>query len=135
MYCTNCGVEVNEDAIGCPNCGLDPRQEKNYCPNCGIQVNPSAVICVNCKTDLRKRKKRSPVINDNIDGGKDWLTTLLLCALLGSVGAHRFYTGHTGIGAIQLFTGGGCGIWVIIDLVMIITGNFRDADGNPLYRS
>ncbi len=41
---------------------------------------------------------------------KDWLTTLLLCLFVGIFGVHRFYTGHTVIGSIQLFTFGGCGV-------------------------
>lgn len=65
---------------------------------------------------------------------KDWLTTLLLCLLLGGLGIHRFYTGHTGIGVVQLLTLGGCGIWALIDLIQIITGNFRDAAGQPLLK-
>jgi len=65
---------------------------------------------------------------------KDWLTTLLLCIFLGGVGAHRFYTGHTGIGVAQLFTGGGCLIWAIIDLINIITDKFVDANGQPLLK-
>jgi len=67
--------------------------------------------------------------------GKDWLTTLLLCFFLGFLGVHRFYTGHTGIGVVQLLTLGGCGIWTLIDFIMIIVGNFKDAKGNLLVKS
>lgn len=63
---------------------------------------------------------------------KEWLTTLLLCLFLGALGGHRFYTGHTGIGIAQLLTLGGCGIWALIDLIMIITDKFTDASGQPL---
>jgi TM2 domain-containing membrane protein YozV len=66
---------------------------------------------------------------------KDWLTTLLLCIFLGGLGVHRFYTGHTAIGVVQLLTLGGCGIWALIDLIMIITGDFKDANGLPLLRT
>lgn len=66
--------------------------------------------------------------------GKDWLTTLLLCLFLGGLGIHRFYVGKTGTGIIQLFTLGGCGIWALIDLIMIITGDFKDINGQPLVR-
>ena len=63
---------------------------------------------------------------------KEWLTTLLLCLFLGGLGGHRFYTGKTGSGVAMLFTCGGLGIWSIIDLVMIATGSFTDAQGRPL---
>lgn len=65
---------------------------------------------------------------------KDWMTTLLLALFLGALGGHRFYTGHTGIGVVQLLTMGGCGIWSLIDLVMIITGSFKDANGQELLK-
>ena len=58
-----------------------------------------------------------------------WITTLLLCWFLGVFGVHRFYTGHTFIGVIQLLTGGGCGIWVLIDFIMIVMGKFEDSNG------
>ena len=63
---------------------------------------------------------------------KDWLVTLLLCLFVGSIGVHRFYVGKIGTGILQLITFGGCGIWTIIDLIMIITGNFKDVDGNSI---
>ena len=54
---------------------------------------------------------------------KNWLTTLLLCIFLGGLGVHRFYAGKIGTGILQLITVGGCGIWTLVDLIMIITGS------------
>ncbi len=65
---------------------------------------------------------------------KDWLTTLLLCIFLGYLGVHSFYTGRTAIGVIQLLTGGGCGIWWLIDFIMILTDSYRDSNGLPLLK-
>ena len=63
---------------------------------------------------------------------KSWITTLLLCLFLGGLGVHRVYAGKIGTGILQLITVGGCGIWTLIDLIMIITGSFTDKDGNPI---
>lgn len=65
---------------------------------------------------------------------KDWLTTFLLCLFLGPLGIHRFYSGHIAIGLIQFFTGGGFGIWWLIDLILIATDNYTDNYGRPLRR-
>ncbi len=61
---------------------------------------------------------------------KDWVVTLLLSIFLGSLGIHRFYVGKIGTGILQLITLGGCGVWTLIDIIMIATGNFKDKDGN-----
>lgn len=63
---------------------------------------------------------------------KEWLVTLLLGLFLGSLGVHRFYVGKIGTGILQLITLGGCGVWTLIDVIMIITGNFKDKDGNVI---
>ena len=66
---------------------------------------------------------------------KDWLMTLLLCIFTGVFGVHRFYTGHIVIGILQLLTAGGCGIWTLYDLIMIVTDNYKDANGLPLRKA
>lgn len=48
---------------------------------------------------------------------------------MGGLGIHRFYLGYTGIGIIQLLTLGGCGIWTLIDLIRIITGDLQPNGG------
>ena len=68
--------------------------------------------------------------------GKEWLVTLLLAllALVGLGGIHRFYVGKIGTGVLWLLTGGLCGIGQLIDIIMIVTGSFKDANGNDLVK-
>src|SRR5690242_19189199 len=63
---------------------------------------------------------------------KSWLATALLCLFLGTLGMHRFYTGRIVSGIFQLLTFGGFGIWAFIDLIMIISGDFKDSYNRPL---
>ena len=77
-------------------------------------------------------------VDENIDmigpeeEKKSYGTALLLCFFLGALGVHRIYTGYTLIGLIQLLTGGGYGIWTLIDLISLWANKFRDANGNEL---
>lgn len=81
-------------------------------------------------------EKEPEVISENKNSNKkDWLITLLLCLFLGGIGVHRFYVGKIGTGILQLITLGGCGIWTVIDLIMILTGKFTDANGNEITNS
>jgi len=127
MYCRNCGNEVSEKAIMCVACGTPPKAGSKFCYNCKAETVPDAAICMKCGVSLKNESQT--------DGeGKDWLTTVLLCFFLGVFGVHRFYTGHTAIGVVQLLTLGGCGIWALIDFIIIIVGNFKDAKGNLLVK-
>jgi TM2 domain-containing membrane protein YozV len=60
------------------------------------------------------------------------LPTFVLCLLLGVFGAHRFYVGKIGTGILMILTLGGLGIWSLIDLVVILCGEFTDGKGNKI---
>jgi len=55
-----------------------------------------------------------------------------LLQLFIPLGIGRFYIGHNGIGIAQLLTCGGCGIWSLIDGILMLIGHVRDAQGRPL---
>lgn len=101
-----------------------------FCPSCGAEVQEKAIVCVKCGVGLTPAgaNQAGPVSD------KEWLVAVLLSFFLGVFGIHRFYTGHIGIGIVQLLTLGGCGIWALIDFIMIITGGLKDAKGLPLKR-
>lgn len=63
-------------------------------------------------------------------GGESQLVALILAIFLGGLGVHRFYLGYIGIGVIQLLTAGGCGIWALIDVILILTDNLGPKDGS-----
>ena len=101
MFCRKCGKEVSADAAFCPSCGASVR---------GASMGPGDVM----------GKAVSPYSR---------LAALLLCLFLGGLGVHRFYVGKVGTGVAMIFTLGGLGIWVLIDLIMIIVGSFTDSNG------
>ena len=51
----------------------------------------------------------------------NWVLTLIMSVLFGQLGVDRFIMGHVGLGILKLLTMGGCGIWWIIDIVLIAT--------------
>ena len=56
-------------------------------------------------------------------GGKKvgWTLTLIMSIFFGAIGVDRFIMGHVGLGILKLVTLGGCGIWWLIDLILIAT--------------
>jgi hypothetical protein len=62
------------------------------------------------------------------------LPIFVLCFFFGWLGVHRFFVGKIGTGVLMLCTVGGLGIWMVIDLILIVFGEFRDRDGRRILR-
>lgn len=63
---------------------------------------------------------------------RSFIATWLFSWLLGFLGVDRFYLGKVGTGIVKLLTGGGLGIWWIIDLILTLAGIQRDKKGRLL---
>ncbi|MGC4059050.1 MAG: TM2 domain-containing protein [Chitinophagaceae bacterium] len=86
------------------------------------QKNEVAVSSV--KAEAVKHNKAKSALD------KSQLAAALLCFFLGGLGIHRFYLGYTWQGIVQLLTGGGCGIWALIDFIRILTGDLGPKDSS-----
>lgn len=65
-------------------------------------------------------------------GQRSFLLTWLFAMFLGGLGVDRFYLGKVGTGILKLVTLGGLGIWVIVDLIIVLAGGTRDKQGRAL---
>ena len=93
-----------------------------YCRACGKQIHHTATACPACGA----RQQPAGASDKRI------LPAMLLCLFLGFLGVHRFYVGKIGTGLLQLFTLGGLGIWMLVDLILLVSGEFRDKEGNRI---
>jgi hypothetical protein len=96
-----------------------------------MEISAIARECPHCGAEQFDPRASSLAMRD-APSEKRALTTGLLCLLVGVFGAHRFYVGKYGTGFLMLVTIGGVGIWMLIDLILIITGQFRDKEGRRI---
>lgn len=117
MYCTNCGILLDDDAV--------------FCPNCGCKVGRHAKHDRNIMDDFSyyAYENRRP---------KNRILAGLLALFFGTLGIHNFYLGYTKKGVAQIVLtvfsfGIISGIWAIVDAVLLFSGRTQtDAYGWPL---
>jgi hypothetical protein len=63
---------------------------------------------------------------------RTFLATWLFALLLGFWGADRFYLGKIGTAIAKLLTLGGLGVWVLVDVILVLVGAQRDREGRRL---
>lgn len=63
---------------------------------------------------------------------KSFIATWLFALFLGFFAVDRFYLGKIGTALAKLFTLGGLGVWVLVDLILVLAGVQRDKLGRSL---
>ncbi|TXJ30333.1 TM2 domain-containing protein [Brachyspira aalborgi] len=98
----------------------DNIQEKKfdevYCASCGKAIKAQAELCPFCGV----RQSAGNVSEKSLG------TCLMLFIFLGWIAAHRFYAGKVGTAILYIITLNGIGIWWLIDLILILSKNFKD---------
>ena len=61
-------------------------------------------------------------------------TSLLFLILSWPLGAHRFFLKRYASAILFIITIGGCGIWWIVDFILIVTGSMKDDEGKLVKR-
>jgi TM2 domain-containing membrane protein YozV/RNA polymerase subunit RPABC4/transcription elongation factor Spt4 len=49
-YCANCGEQINQNEVVCPECKSNQPKtvQTKYCANCGSEIDKKAEICPKC---------------------------------------------------------------------------------------
>ena len=63
---------------------------------------------------------------------RHFLATFFLSFFWGIFGIDRMYMGYWGLGFLKLISAGGFGIWVVVDLFLVISGYMRDKQGREM---
>ena len=80
-------------------------------------------LITSSSTGLIPVEERSP---------KNGKLTFSLACLGGFLGLHRFYLGRWWTGLLMLLTLGGAFVWWVVDVLMILSGRFKDGQGRVL---
>lgn len=141
MFCKYCGKEIEEGKEVCNECASkenetkvkenvvieEPKEETtNNETTSHTYVNTNSAATGNTNSDNKNAKSK-------VGAG-------IMGILLGAFGVHNFYLGYTGKAVAQLLItvlSCGClspvsGIWGLIEGIMILTGDIKDANGNEL---
>lgn len=131
IYCPECGKEISDKAVSCPNCGTVVK--KKFCQHCGEQIDSDCVVCTKCGKQVRELggDGKNIIINNSSSAsaaasanaavrpmvyGRQKNKWVALCLCIFTICGHKFYEGKIGMGVLYLCTAGLFGIGWIIDI-------------------
>lgn len=133
INCPECGKEISDKAVSCPNCGAVVK--KKFCQHCGEKIDNDCVVCPKCGKQVGEiGDDRNIIINNSSSASaaasastyvspvvqgraKNKWVALLLCIF--TVCGHKFYEGKIGMGVLYLCTGGLFFVGWIIDIISL----------------
>lgn len=91
---------------------MDSNKIEMYLMTSGAKFPPERMMEIRQKLEQMDENKFMMIQSLQL---KDPTTLLIISLLVGALGVDRFMLEDTGLGVAKLLTGGGCGIWTIID--------------------
>lgn len=133
MFCANCGNQLVAGAMFCGKCGTPAPTGGAAAAQAAAPAPTAAPYTQPTYGQPAYGQPAYGVVNPP----KTFVATWLFSLFLGQLGIDRFYTGHVGLGVgkllVTLFTFGfGGWVWQLVDLIMLLTGSFKDSDGRDL---
>ena len=146
MFCKYCGKEIEDGKEVCEECAskeTETKVEENVVieePKEETTNNETVNNETTSHTYVNTNSAETGNTNSGTKNAKSKVGAGIMGILLGAFGVHNFYLGYTGKAVAQLLItvlSCGClsrvsGIWGLIEGIMILTGDIKDANGNEL---
>lgn len=135
MKCPYCGAEVT--GVKCEYCDSDLSFYEEPKPEATVENNTSRPF-ININIGSQNNYAETRGVSSGIEGeavspkSKTACAVLCFMGIFRIAGLHRFYAGKIGSGILYLFTFGLFFVGTFVDLILILTGNFKDSKGRKI---